>query len=74
MVFIWQYGGCMMNFINVIIELIQRINWVWIGLILLNGLIWWSIFTNGFFTTLLWLIIGSSIIGIILKLKEDTRV
>ena len=53
---------------------IKRINWVWIGLILLNGLIWWSIFTNGFFTTLLWLIIGSSIIGIILKLKEDTRV
>ena len=63
MVSIWQYGGFMMS-----------INWVWIGLILLNGLIWWSIFTNGFFTTLLWLIIGSSIIGIILKLKEDTRV
>ena len=60
---IWQYGGFMMS-----------INWVWIGLILLNCLIWWSIFTNGFFTTLLWLIIGSSIIGIILKLKEDTRV
>ena len=52
----------------------KSINWIWIGLILLNGLIWWSIFTNGFFTTLLWLIIGSSIIGIILKLKEDTRV
>ena len=60
---IWQYGGFMMS-----------INWVWIGLILLNGLIWWSIFTNGFFTTVIWLVIIGCIMGIILKLKEEMRV
>ena len=60
---IWRYGGFMMS-----------INWVWIGLILLNGLIWWSIFTNGFFTTVIWLVIIGCIMGIILKLKEETRV
>ena len=64
---IWQYGGFMMSFI-------KRINWVWIGLILLNGLIWWSIFTNGFFTTVIWLVIIGCIMGIILKLKEEMRV
>ena len=60
---IWQYGGCM-----------KSINWTMIGIMIGTILIWYSVFTIGFFTTLLWLVIGSSIIGIILKLKEDTRV
>tara|TARA_R100000315_G_C5193036_1_gene112731 strand:+ start:141 stop:308 length:168 start_codon:yes stop_codon:yes gene_type:complete len=45
----------------------------WISLFVINTLIWYSIFTNGFFTTLLWVVIGAAIIGIIIKLKE-TRV
>ena len=63
MVFIWQYGGCMKN-----------INWPWVMIISATIGIWYSIFTNGFFTTIIGLVIGSSIAGIILKLKEDTRV
>ena len=39
----WQYGGCMMNFINGIIELIQRINWIWIGLIVISFTIWYYV-------------------------------
>tara|TARA_Y100000401_G_scaffold81273_1_gene66663 strand:- start:407 stop:619 length:213 start_codon:yes stop_codon:yes gene_type:complete len=36
--------------------------------------VWYSIFTNGFFTTIMWLIIISAIAGIIMRVKEDTRV
>ena len=43
---------------------------VWIGLIIGTIGVWYSIFTNGFFITLMWLIIVSSIIGIIFKIKE----
>ena len=57
----------MMNFI-------KRINWVWIGMVGVIIGFWYSVFKYGFFTTLLWLIISSCIVGLILKLKEDTRV
>ena len=30
---------------------------VWIGLLVGCGLVWYSIFTSGFFVTLMWLII-----------------
>ena len=48
----------------------SMINWGMIGIIILNTIIWYSIFTNGFFTTLIWVVIGAAIVGIILKLKE----
>tara|TARA_B100000945_G_scaffold282843_1_gene251540 strand:- start:297 stop:458 length:162 start_codon:yes stop_codon:yes gene_type:complete len=52
----------------------KNINWPWVMIISATIGIWYSIFTNGFFTTIIGLVIGSSIAGIILKLKEDTRV
>ena len=60
MEFIWQYGEYMMS---------TRL--VWIGLIVGTIGIWYSIFTNGFFITLMWLIIVSSIIGIMIKITEN---
>ena len=41
------------------------------GLIVGTTGVWYSIFTNGFFITVMWLVIISSIVGIILKLKEN---
>ena len=64
---IWQYGGFMMSFI-------KRMNWVWIVMILGTIGVWYSVFINGLFITVMGLIIGSSIAGIIIKLREDTRV
>ena len=43
----------------------------WISIFILNALIWYSIFTNGFFITITWVIILSAIAGIIIKLKEN---
>ena len=60
---IWQYGGFMMS-----------INWGIIGIMIGTILVWYSVFTNGFFITLLWLVVIGLIIGIILKLKEEMRV
>ena len=60
---IWRYGGCMMN-----------INWLMIGFIIITILMWYCVFEYGFFTTVFWLVIGSCIVGLILKLKEETRV
>ena len=42
-----------------------------IGLILSNTLIWYSIYTNGLFITITWIVILSAIVGIIIKLKEN---
>ena len=44
---------------------------VWISLFIINALIWYSIFTNGFFITITWVIILSAIAAIIIKLKEN---
>ena len=45
----------------------------WLSMFIINALIWYSIFTNGFFITITWVVILSAIAGIIIKLKE-TRV
>ena len=63
MEFIWQYGEYMMN--------TKRM--VWIGLIVGTIGIWYSIFTNGFFITLTWLVIVSCIIAIIIKIKSENN-
>ena len=47
---------------------------VWIGLIVGTIGIWYSVFTNGFFITLMWLIIVSSIIAIIIKITENNYI
>ena len=60
---IWRYGGCMMN-----------INWGMLGIMIGTMIVWWSVFQNGFFITLISLIIVGCIGGIIIKLREDTRV
>jgi hypothetical protein len=44
---------------------------VWIGIIIVNIGIWYSIITNGLLTTLLWLVIISCIGGIVIKIKEN---
>ena len=43
----------------------------WVGIIVMNTIIWYSIFTNGFFLTITWLIILAALTGIIIKLKEN---
>ena len=63
MEFIWQYGEYMMS---------TRL--VWIGLIVGTIGIWYSIFTNGFFITLTWLVIVSCIIAIIIKITENNYI
>ena len=45
----------------------------WLLIFVSNALIWYSIFTNGFFITITWVVILSAIAGLIIKLKE-TRV
>ena len=55
-------------------EGMDKMNLGVIGIILMTILIWYCIFKYGFFTTLIWLVIGSCIVGLILKLKEETRV
>ena len=50
---------------------VDDINWGMIGLIAINILLWYCFLTNGFFHTLLWVMVGSAIIGIIIKLKEN---
>jgi len=49
----------------------MKLNWGMIGVIILNTIIWYSIFTNGFWSTLLWVVIGAATVGIIIKLKEN---
>jgi len=49
----------------------MKINLGFIALTTLTILIWYSIFTNGFFITLIWMIVLASIFGIILKLYEQ---
>ena len=49
----------------------RKPNWIMIGIILLNTFIWYSIFTNGFLVTLIWLIVIGAMFGISFKLYED---
>ena len=55
-------------------EGMDKMNWPWIAMILMTIYMWYCIFKYGFFTTMFWLVIGSCVIGIFLKLKEETRV
>ena len=55
-------------------EGMDKMNLGVIGIILMTILVWYCIFEYGFFTTVIWLVIGSCIVGLILKLKEETRV
>ena len=57
-------GGCKMS-----TERITQLTWI--GIIIVNTGIWYSIFTNGLLTTLLWLVIISCIGGIVIKIKEN---
>ena len=42
---------------------------VWVGLMIGTILVWYSVFTNGFFVTTMWIIIISAIIGIWLRVS-----
>ena len=55
-------------------EGMDKMNLGVIGIILMTILVWYCIFEYGFFTTVIWLVIGSCIVGLILKLKDETRV
>ena len=46
-----------------------KINWGMIGVIVLNTFIWYSIFTIGFWITLIWIVVFSAMIGIIIKIR-----
>ena len=43
----------------------------YLSLFAINALIWYSIFTNGFFITATWVVVLSAIIGIIFRLKGE---
>ena len=42
---------------------------VWIGVLAGCGLVWYSIFTSGFFITLMWLIVSAAVVGIWLRVS-----
>ena len=42
----------------------------WVSIIFGTGFIWYSIFFNGFFVTLMWVIVVSAIIGIVIKMWD----
>ena len=42
---------------------------VWIGMLAGFGLVWYSIFTNGFFVSVVWLIVISAVFGLWLRLS-----
>ena len=52
----------------------SMVNWGMLLIMIGTLLVWWSIFSNGFFTTLIWLVVIGCILGIIIKTKENTRV
>ena len=47
----------------------KELNWGIILTLILSICVWYSIFTVGVFTTIMWLIVVSAIIGIILNIK-----
>ena len=49
----------------------RELNWGMIILLLLNAYFWVSVYYYGFFVSLIWTIVISSIVGIIFKLKEN---
>tara|TARA_Y100001937_G_C6901544_1_gene233527 strand:- start:164 stop:343 length:180 start_codon:yes stop_codon:yes gene_type:complete len=51
----------------------REFNWSMAVILLLTILIWYSIFKFGFFTTVAWIVVISAIVGICIRLKEETR-
>jgi hypothetical protein len=47
----------------------KEFNWTMLVILLMSVGIWYSIFTNGFFITVTWLIIISAIIGLWIRLS-----
>ena len=47
----------------------KEFNWSMLVILLMSVGIWYSIFTNGFFITVTWLIIISAIIGLGIRLS-----
>ena len=47
----------------------KDLNWRMISVVVLTIFVWYGIFTIGLFTTMMWLIVVSAIIGIILNVK-----
>ena len=47
----------------------KEFNWSMLVILLMSVGIWYSIFTNGFFITVTWLIIISAIIGLWIRLS-----
>ena len=43
---------------------------VWLSMLGINTLVWYSVFTNGFFITLFWLVIISIIIAVVFKIMD----
>ena len=49
----------------------KEFNWSMLVILLMSVGIWYSIFTNGFWSTLIWIIIGAAAVGVYLKLLEN---
>jgi len=49
----------------------MNINWVTIGLLIFSACFWLNVYFFGVFQTMMWLIVIGSIIGIIIKLKQE---
>ena len=47
----------------------EEMNWGYIGIAIGTILIWYSIFTFGLFSTVIWLIISSAIAGLWIRLS-----
>ena len=47
----------------------RELNWGMIGLLSLNAFFWFSVFTWGFFISLMWTIVGAAIVGLWLRLS-----
>ena len=60
-----------MEVVGIVMSTDRLTQLTWIGIIIVNTGIWYSIFTNGLLTTLLWLVIISCIGGIVMKIKEN---
>tara|TARA_B100000131_G_C17591220_1_gene399274 strand:+ start:269 stop:442 length:174 start_codon:yes stop_codon:yes gene_type:complete len=54
-----------------IIDEKKDLNWGMIAILVTGILFWTNVWYNGFFSSIMWLIIVSAIIGIIIKLKEN---
>ena len=48
----------------------RKLNWPNIGIIVMMTIVWYSIFTNGFMITLIWLIVIGAVVGIGINVKD----